>query len=90
MSGEAVHADAFILAVNPFAAAEIIARTPALETKDELRLFKPLIRDGLHVQVSFRIAFAEAIRFPRERTAVIVANSEFNPVCTGADLALRR
>jgi len=30
------------------------------------------------VQVSFRLAFAEEIKFPRARTAVVVSDSEFN------------
>lgn len=77
-SGEHVAADAYILATTPFAAAEILSRTPALEALPELRNFRPLIQDGPHVQVSFRLAFAEPIRFPRERTAVVVADSEFN------------
>jgi glycine/D-amino acid oxidase-like deaminating enzyme len=77
-SGARVVADAYILATTPFAAAEILSRTPALEAQPELRCFKPLIQDGPHVQVSFRLAFAEPIRFPRERTAVVVADSEFN------------
>ena len=77
-SGTVVSADLYILATNPFAAAEIIARTPDLERQEELRLFKPLIQDGPHIQVSFRIGFAEPIKFPRARTAVVVADSEFN------------
>lgn len=77
-SGESVHADMYVLAINPFAAAEILARTPELEQRAELRLFRPLVQDGPHVQVSFRIAFAEPIKFPRQRTAVVVADSEFN------------
>lgn len=31
-----------------------------------------------HTQVSFRIAFAEKIAWDRSRTAVIVADSEYN------------
>jgi hypothetical protein len=77
-SGGEIAADLYLLAINPFATAEIVARTPALEKERELRLFKPLIQDGPHTQVSFRIAFDESIRFPRERTAVVVTDSEFN------------
>ncbi len=77
-SGTTVEADLYICAVNPFATAQILARTPDLERLDELRLFKPLVEEGPHVQVSFRIGFAEPIQFPRERTAVVVADSEFN------------
>lgn len=77
-AGTDVEADLYVLAVNPFSAAEILARTPDLERQEELRLFKPLVQEGPHVQVSFRIGFAEPIRFPRARTAVVVADSEFN------------
>lgn len=77
-SGEVVQADLFVLATNPFAAAEVVARTPALAEQDQLRLLKPLIQDGPHTQVSFRIAFAERIAWPRERTAVVIADSEYN------------
>lgn len=73
-----VVADAYVMAVTPFAAAEILSRTPSLEGVGELRRFRPLIQDGPHVQVSFRLAFAEPVKFPRERTAVVVADSEFN------------
>ncbi len=77
-SGALVKADHYVLATTPFAAAEILARTPELERLPELCQFKPLVQDGPHVQVSFRIGFREPIRFPRARTAVVVADSEFN------------
>lgn len=76
--GRTVRADYFVLAIDPFSAAKIIARSPNLGEDHELRLFKPLIQDGPHTQVSFRIAFSEPIRFPRERAAVVLADSEFN------------
>jgi uncharacterized protein with NAD-binding domain and iron-sulfur cluster len=77
-SGRPVHADHYILATTPFAAAEILARTPAIEREPELAKFRGLIQDGPHVQVSFRLAFAEPIRFPRPRTAMVLADTEFN------------
>lgn len=77
-SGRSVTADHYILATDPFTAAEIVARTPELECDPELGRLKPVTRDGPHFQVSFRIAFTEPIRFPRKRTAVVVADSEFN------------
>jgi len=76
--GTPVQADLYVVATDPFSAAQIFARSAALEQERELRLFQPLIQDGPHTQVSFRIAFTEAIRFPRERTAVVLADSEFN------------
>lgn len=77
-SGEEVRAGIYVLATNPFAAADILERTPRLAEKDQLRLFRPLVQDGPHTQVSFRIAFSEKLAWPRERTAVIVSDSEFN------------
>lgn len=76
--GTTVTADAFVLAANPFATAEVLARTPALAALDELRKFSPLVQAGPHVQVSFRLAFAEPIQWPRPRIALILADSEFN------------
>ena len=75
---EKIQGDIYILAINPFITAEILSATPALERQEELKLFKPLIQSGPHVQVSFRVAFSEEIKFPRARTAVVVSDSEFN------------
>lgn len=77
-SGERVEADLHVLATSPFAAVDVLARTPALARLDQLCLFAPLIADGPHVQVSFRIAFSEFIRWPRERCGVVVSDSEFD------------
>lgn len=76
--GTTVKADFYVVATDPFSAARIFTRTPALEQERELRLFRDLIQDGPHTQVSFRIAFGEPIRFPRARTAAVLADSEFN------------
>ncbi|MEK9156794.1 MAG: FAD-dependent oxidoreductase [Patescibacteria group bacterium] len=76
--GEHINADIYVLATNPFAAAEIIERTPALAKLDQLNLFRPLITDGPHTQVSFRIAFKEHIAWPKERSAFLLPDSEFN------------
>jgi uncharacterized protein with NAD-binding domain and iron-sulfur cluster len=75
---EKIQGDMFILAINPFITADILSQTPALESKDELKLFKPLTQDGPHTQVSFRVAFSDEIKFPRKRTAVVISDSEFN------------
>ena len=77
-SGEHVGADVYVLATNPFAAAEILGRTPELEQQDQLRFFRPLIQGGPHTQVSLRLAFAERILWPRKRTALVIADSEFD------------
>jgi uncharacterized protein with NAD-binding domain and iron-sulfur cluster len=77
-SGARVTADYYVVAANPFAVAEILARTPALRDLPPFSSFPPLLQDGEHLQVSFRLAFAEPVRFPRERTAVVVADSPYN------------
>jgi uncharacterized protein with NAD-binding domain and iron-sulfur cluster len=77
-NGDSIHADIYVLATNPFAAADIFERTPELEKEDQLNLFKPLTQDGPHTQVSFRIAFSEKIVWPRKRAAIIIADSEYN------------
>lgn len=76
--GRTVKADAYVLAVDPFSAAEIVARSPGLETDAELRRLEPLIGDGPHVQISCRLAWGEPMRFPRPRVAVVLADTEFN------------
>lgn len=76
--GAEVRADHFIVAINPFAMAAILERTPDLAWRQELGQFKSLVQDGPHVQVSFRIAFKERIRFPRPRTAAVLGETEFN------------
>lgn len=77
-SGTRIDADLHVLAINPFATAEILERTPALAQLEQLRRFKPLVQDGPHTQVSFRIAFSERIHWPRKRCALVIADSEFN------------
>lgn len=77
-NGQRVEADAHVLAINPFAAAEVLARTPGLSGVEPLHCFGPLIQDGPHTQVAFRIEFGERICWPRPRCAVVVADSEFN------------
>lgn len=76
--GESVRADLYALATNPFAAEQVLARTPELSSLDGLHLFRPLVQDGPHTQVSFRLAFSERIAWPGEREAVIISDSEYN------------
>ncbi len=75
---EKITGDIYIMAVNPFMAAEILAKTPDLEKQEGLNLFRSLVQDGPHRQVSFRLAFTDKIKFPRQRMAVVVSDSEFN------------
>lgn len=94
--GERVEADLYVLATDPFTAADVVERSPGLSRLDVLRCLRPLVQDGPHTQVSFRIAFAERIAWPRERTAVVIADSEFNLTlfaqeqAWGADVKLGR
>lgn len=88
-SGERVAADAYVVATDPFGAAAVVARSPGLDEVEELRKLEPLCRDGPHVQVSFRIAFAERIAWPRPRTALIVADSEYDLTLFGVEQAWR-
>ncbi len=74
----AVEADLYVLATSPFAAKEILSRTPSLKEDRELRKLPALVQDGPHTQVSFRIAFDESMAWPRDRTAIALADSEFN------------
>jgi hypothetical protein len=77
-SDERVVADHYVLAINPFMAKEVLDRTPALAEMQELCLFRGLIQDGPHTQVSFRIAFFEKIVWSETPSAVVVSDSEFN------------
>lgn len=76
--GTDVEADVYVLATTPFAAAEVVGRTPALGEDAELARFAPLVQDGPHTQVSFRVAFGERMAWPRDRTAIALSDSEFN------------
>jgi hypothetical protein len=76
--GTKITADFYVMAITPFAALEVIERTPELARIAPLDRLRPLVQDGPHVQVSFQIGFAETIRFPRKRMAVVLADSEFN------------
>lgn len=70
--------DEFIFAINPFYFKEILARSPSLQSVEELNLFNQLTIDAPHNQISFRLSFKEKINLPKERTAVVVSDSEFN------------
>lgn len=77
-SGTRVDAEIYVLATNPFAVSELVQRCPELADDPQLQKFPALVQDGPHSQVSFRIAFSEPIAFPRERTAVVLADTEYN------------
>lgn len=73
-----VEADIYVMAINPFFLANIIDRTKALAKLPELNLFRGLVQDGPHVQVSFRIGFSEQIKWPRKRCGLVIEDSAFN------------
>ncbi len=74
-----ITANIYILAVSPFELDTILSHSsPSLLDDSQLRKIKPLIQDGPHVQVSFRLAFNEKIHWPRDRTAIILSDSEYN------------
>lgn len=77
-SGEKVQADIYVVATNPFAAADIFDQTSELAKLEQIRLLRPLVADGPHTQVSFQLAFAEKIAWPRENSALLLPDSEFN------------
>jgi len=77
-NGETVQADIYVLALNPFSAADVLDRNPQLQNKPQLNLFKPLVQQGPHTQVSFRIGFKEPMSWPRKRCALVISDSAFN------------
>ncbi|MFN8610819.1 MAG: FAD-dependent oxidoreductase [Vulcanimicrobiota bacterium] len=76
--GQCRRADHYILAINPFSLKQVVARSPALQRDSEFKKLEGLTQLGHHSQVGFRLAFSQPIQLPRERTAVVLADSEFN------------
>ncbi|MHB2021386.1 MAG: FAD-dependent oxidoreductase [Candidatus Xenobia bacterium] len=76
--GREVRAECYVVAANPFNVADIVDRSPGLQMDPQMACFRPLVQEGPHVQVSMRIGFAEPVAFPHPRTAVVLADSEFN------------
>ncbi|MBS2037153.1 FAD-dependent oxidoreductase [bacterium] len=77
-SGEVVAGDRYVLAINPFTLKQVVERSPYLQPDRELQKLAGLTQHGHHCQVGFRLAFSQPIQFPQERTAVVLADSEFN------------
>ena len=76
-----VVADIYVLATTPFAARDVLRRTPSLALcEPELCKFEPLTRGPFlpHTQISFRFPFSEKILWTLPRTALVIAPSEFN------------
>lgn len=71
--------DYYIMATTPFAAKDIIDQSGLIAQSDpQLKLFRGLISDGPHIQVSFRIGFVDEILTPQKYMAFILPDSEFN------------
>ena len=77
-NGETVKADIYVIALNPFSTADVLERTPLLENQSQLNLFKLLVQQGPHTQVSLRIGFKEKMCWPRKRCALVISDSAFN------------
>ena len=75
-----IHADDYIMAITPFASAEVVSRSDEVIQRDrEMEKFSKLIQDGPHIQISFRIGFREKISFKGyKHQAFIMRDSEFN------------
>lgn len=73
-----IAADIYVIATTPFAFVEILHNTPSLEKIEQLNKFKALTQDGPHTQVSFRIAFKNKILWEEDRSAIVLADSEYN------------
>lgn len=74
-----VRHDYYIIATTPFAIKDIVDRSGILaQTDPQLKLFKELIADGPHIQISFRIGFKEKIVTPQKYMAFILPDSEYN------------
>lgn len=67
-----IQADYYVCSISPFGA-EKVFRQSQIPTS-----YKELIQDGPHVQISFRIAFDKEVKWPGQRRAIILTNSEFN------------
>lgn len=78
VGGKNVAADVYVLATTPFHARDLLEITPSLKADPQLSKLPALVQDGPHTQVSFRIAFAEPMAWPRERTAVALTDSAFD------------
>lgn len=75
--------DYYVLAVTPFAVADIVAGSNTRVKQDRnLALFKGLTQDGPHIQVSFFIGFDKKVKVPKKdgggHIAYILPDSPFN------------
>jgi hypothetical protein len=80
-----VHADYYVMAVTPFASANIFAKSSKNVSADAQAMLLGLTRHGQHIQISFRIGFSEKVNLP-DHTAIILPDSEFNITLLPVDL----
>lgn len=77
-----IEPDVHVFAMTPFACQEVLERSSPefLERDPQLRKFAPLTAEGEHLQISFRLAFAELIELSdRQREmAMILVDSEYD------------
>lgn len=76
-----VQADQYVLAVTPFAACHILDQSGMLGMDKELDKFAPLVQEGEHIQISFRLGFSDVIKMVPSQTrenAIVLVNSEYN------------
>ncbi len=71
--------DYYVIATTPFAVVDIVKRSDVRVQQDsQLRLYKELVADGPHIQVSFRIGCDKHIKTPQKYMAFILPDSEYN------------
>jgi len=82
-----VVADTYIVACSPFACRKIFqASSPNIRADLQISKFPGLVQDGQHIQISFRIGFAERILTNKKTYAFILSDSEYNLTMLPDDL----
>lgn len=75
--GQPVVVDEYVLAIDPFSLPAILDQS-ILPEDEQLNQCRRLATQSPHVQVSFRIAWCDAFPWPRERTVLVLSDSEYN------------
>ena len=84
---EVVTADAFVLAITPFSANDVVAASSQVVRDDpQCAKLAKLIQEGPHRQISFRIAFSEKVQIHHKRKCIILRDSEWNITLFPQDL----
>ena len=86
-----VRADHYIMACSPFACRDVFAQSsPSIRNDEQVRKFPGLVQDGQHIQVSFRIGFAEPVLTSSTSYAFILSDSEYNITIMPDDLVFHK